>query len=31
MAVLSIYLRQRDSPESNPIGASHDATGVEGG
>ncbi len=30
MAVLSIYLRQRVSPESKPVGASHDATGVEG-
>jgi hypothetical protein len=31
MAVLSIYLRQRGSPESKPVGAPHDATGVEGG
>ncbi|MEV0448446.1 DUF6766 family protein [Streptomyces sp. NPDC050600] len=30
MAVLSVYLRQRGSPESKPVGASHDATGVEG-
>lgn len=30
MAILSIYLRQRGSPESKPVGASHDATGVEG-
>ena len=30
MAVLSIYLRQRGSPQSKPVGASHDATGVEG-
>jgi len=30
MAVLSIYLRQRGSPESKPVGASHDTTGVEG-
>jgi len=30
MAVLSIYLRQRGSPESKPVGASHSATGVEG-
>jgi hypothetical protein len=30
MAVLSIYLRQRGSPESKPVGAAHDATGVEG-
>jgi hypothetical protein len=31
MAILSIYLRQRGSPESKPVGASHEATGVEGG
>jgi hypothetical protein len=30
MTVFSIYLRQRGSPESKPIGAAHDATGVEG-
>jgi hypothetical protein len=30
MAVLSIYLRQRGSPESKPVGAAHNATGVEG-
>jgi hypothetical protein len=30
MAVLSVYLRQRGSPESKPVGASHGATGVEG-
>jgi hypothetical protein len=30
MAVLSIYLRQRGSPESKPVGASHVSTGVEG-
>jgi hypothetical protein len=30
MAILSVYLRQRGSPESKPVGASHDATGVEG-
>jgi hypothetical protein len=30
MAVLSIYLRQRGSPESKPVGAPHTATGVEG-
>jgi hypothetical protein len=30
MAVLSIYLRQRGSPESKPVGASHTSTGVEG-
>jgi hypothetical protein len=28
--VLSIYLRQRGSPESKPVGASHGATGVQG-
>src|SRR3954468_15532326 len=30
MAVLAIYLRQRGSPESKPVGASHEATGVTG-
>ena len=30
MAVLSIYLRQRGSPESKPVGAPHTATGIEG-
>jgi membrane protein implicated in regulation of membrane protease activity len=30
MAVLSIYLRQRGSPESKPVGSSHTATGTEG-
>ena len=30
MAVLSIYLRQRGSPESKPVGAAHWATGLEG-
>jgi len=29
MAVLSIYLRQRGSPESKPVGSPHEATGVE--
>jgi hypothetical protein len=29
-AVLAIYLRQRGSPESKPVGIPHDATGVEG-
>jgi hypothetical protein len=29
MAVLSIYLRQRGSPESKPVGTAHDATGIE--
>ncbi|WP_217181350.1 DUF6766 family protein [Streptomyces sp. AC495_CC817] len=30
MAILSIYLRQRGSPESKPVGAAHATTGVEG-
>ena len=30
MAILTVYLRQRGSPESKPVGASHEATGVEG-
>jgi hypothetical protein len=30
MAVFSIYLRQRGSPESKPVGVSHSATGIEG-
>lgn len=30
MAIFAIYLRQRGSPESKPVGASHSATGVEG-
>ncbi len=30
MAVLSIYLRQRGSPESKPVGSAHASTGVEG-
>ncbi|QIX27117.1 hypothetical protein ncot_11310 [Nocardioides sp. JQ2195] len=30
MAVLAIYLRQRGSPESKPVGAPHGATGLEG-
>jgi len=29
-AALTIFLRQRGSPESKPVGAAHDATGVEG-
>jgi len=29
-AVLSIYLRQRGSSESKPVGARHDATGTQG-
>jgi hypothetical protein len=27
---LAVYLRQRGSPESKPVGAPHEATGVEG-
>jgi hypothetical protein len=30
MAVFSIYLRQRGSPESKPVGAAHATTGTEG-
>jgi hypothetical protein len=30
MAILTVYLRQRGSAESKPVGAPHDATGVEG-
>jgi hypothetical protein len=30
MAVLAIYLRQRGSPESKPVGARHDETGSTG-
>ena len=30
MAALSIYLRQRGSPESKPVGSPHTATGEEG-
>jgi hypothetical protein len=30
IAAFSIYLRQRGSPESKPVGAPHDATAVEG-
>ena len=30
MAVLAIYLRERGSPESKPVGAPHDSTGVQG-
>jgi hypothetical protein len=28
--VLTIFLRQRGSPESKPVGAPHDATGIQG-
>jgi Domain of unknown function (DUF6766) len=30
MVVFSIYLRQRGSPESKPVGAAHDETGRTG-
>jgi hypothetical protein len=30
MVVFSIYLRERGSPESKPVGAAHDSTGVDG-
>jgi hypothetical protein len=30
MAVFPIYLQQRGSPESEPVGESHAATGIEG-
>jgi hypothetical protein len=30
MAIFAVYLRQRGSPESKPVGAAHSATGVEG-
>jgi hypothetical protein len=30
MAILSVYLRQRGSPESKPVGSSHTSTGIEG-
>jgi hypothetical protein len=30
MAILAVYLRQRGSPESKPVGTPHEATGVEG-
>jgi hypothetical protein len=29
-AVLAVFLRQRGSPESKPVGAPHESTGVEG-
>jgi hypothetical protein len=28
--ILAVYLRQRGSPESKPVGSPDDATGVEG-
>jgi hypothetical protein len=30
MAILAVYLRQRGSPESKPVGAPHGATGIQG-
>jgi len=30
MAILAVYLRQRGSPESKPVGAPHHATGTDG-
>jgi hypothetical protein len=30
MVILSVYLRQRGSPESKPVGSAHSATGEEG-
>jgi hypothetical protein len=30
MAIIAVYLRERGSPESKPVGAAHDETGVEG-
>ena len=30
LAVFSVYLRQRGSPESKPVGARHDETGSSG-
>ncbi|MFI5982462.1 DUF6766 family protein [Streptomyces sp. NPDC051555] len=30
MVILSVYLRQRGSPESKPVGTAHTSTGVEG-
>jgi len=30
MAIFAVYLRQRGSPESKPVGAPHSATGIEG-
>jgi hypothetical protein len=30
MAVFAVYLRQRGSPESKPVGSPHESTGVEG-
>jgi uncharacterized protein DUF6766 len=30
MVILSVYLRQRGSPESKPVGAPHAETAAEG-
>jgi uncharacterized protein (DUF486 family) len=30
IVILSVYLRQRGSPQSKPVGAPHESTGVEG-
>jgi hypothetical protein len=30
MVVLSIFLRERGSPESKPVGSAHETTGVQG-
>ena len=30
MTILAVYLRQRGSPESKPVGAPHTSIGVEG-
>ena len=30
MAIFAVYLRQRGSPESKPVGAAHDVTGRTG-
>jgi hypothetical protein len=30
MAALAIFLRERGSPQSKPVGAPHEATGIEG-
>jgi hypothetical protein len=30
MAILAIYLRQRGSSQSKPVGTAHTATGVDG-
>jgi hypothetical protein len=29
MVTLAVYLRQRGSPESKPVGAPHHTTGIE--